>query len=32
VRYAVTAADGAEVRSEVIGTIKKLGPEIGALR
>ncbi len=27
-KYAVTAADGAEMRSEVIGTIRKLGPEI----
>jgi hypothetical protein len=32
VRYAVTAADGAELRSEIIGTIKKLGPPIVAHR
>lgn len=32
VRYDVAAADGAEMQSEVVGTIHKLGPEIGALR
>ncbi|KAB2661823.1 MAG: hypothetical protein DVB31_11940 [Verrucomicrobia bacterium] len=32
VKYAVTMADGTEVRSEVIGTIKKLGPAIATHR
>jgi hypothetical protein len=32
VKYSLTAANGAEVRSEVIGTIHKLGPELSATR
>ncbi len=32
VKYAVNSVDGTEVRSEIIGTIKKLGPPVGALR
>jgi hypothetical protein len=31
-KYNVTAADGTELRSEVIGTIKKLGAEVAATR
>ncbi len=32
VKYSINAADGTEVRSEVIGTIHKLGPELSAAR
>jgi len=32
VKYSLNAASGAEVRSEVIGTIHKLGPELSAAR
>ena len=32
VKYSVNTADGAEIRSEVIGTIHKLGAEMSALR
>jgi hypothetical protein len=32
VKYAINAADGTEIRSEVIGTIHKLGPEVAASR
>jgi hypothetical protein len=27
VRYSISAADGAELRSEIVGTIHKVGPE-----
>ncbi|MEN9734663.1 MAG: hypothetical protein RLZ45_2658, partial [Verrucomicrobiota bacterium] len=27
VRYSISAADGTELRSEIIGTIHKVGPE-----
>lgn len=32
VKYSINAADGTEMRSEVIGTIRKLGPEVTAAR
>lgn len=32
VKYSINAADGTEMRSEIIGTIRKLGPEVTAAR
>ncbi len=32
VKYSINAADGTEIRSEIIGTIRKLGPEVTATR
>jgi hypothetical protein len=32
VKYAVAAADGTELRSEVVGTIRRLGPEMSGGR